>query len=123
MIGRLKRRREFLAAAGGQKTARAGFLLQALKRDDDDVARFGFTVSKHTAASAVERNRIRRRLKEAVRLIADKEAAAGHDYVVVGRRDTLREPFEKLKEDLAGALHRLSSEAWRKAPGTRKRSG
>lgn len=123
MVERLKKRREFLAAAGGRKTARPGFVLQARRRGDDDPARFGFTVSKRTAKSAVERNRIRRRLREAVRLVAESGAKAGHDYVVIGRPQALSEPFGKLKADLTGALMRVSSDARRETPATQKRSG
>ena len=68
MIERLKKRRDFLAAAKGSKAARRAFVLEARERGDDGPARFGFTVTKRTAKKAVERNRIRRRLREAVRL-------------------------------------------------------
>jgi ribonuclease P protein component len=52
----------------------------------------------------VERNRIRRRLKEAVRLDASDHARAGHDYVLVGRRSVLSASFGGLRAELAGAL-------------------
>jgi ribonuclease P protein component len=104
MIERLKRRRDFLAAAKGSKAPRRGFVLEARRRDDDGAPRFGFTVSKRTAKKAVERNRIRRRLKEAVRLAAPGRARPGCDYVVVGRRSALTESFAALTADLAGAL-------------------
>ncbi len=104
MIGRLKKRRDFLAAAKGSKAQRRSFVLEARCRGDDAAPRFGFTVSKRTAKKAVERNRIRRRLKEAVRLAAPGRARSGCDYVVVGRRSALSESFAALKAELAGAL-------------------
>jgi ribonuclease P protein component len=103
MIGRLKKRRDFLAAAQGPKAARRAFVLEARARGDENPPRFGFTVTKRVAKKAVERNRIRRRLKEAVRLDAEG-AKAGHDYVLVGRRKALSEPFTDLKAALAEAL-------------------
>ncbi len=66
MPERLKKRRDFLAAAKGHRAARRAFVLEARSREDADGPRFGFTVSKRTATKAVERNRIRRRLREAV---------------------------------------------------------
>ena len=66
MPERLKKRRDFLAAAKGHRAARRAFVLEARAREDEGSPRFGFTVSKRTAAKAVERNRIRRRLREAV---------------------------------------------------------
>ena len=54
--------------------------------------RFGFTVSKKVG-NAVERNRVRRRLREIVRLSAANRLRTGHDYVLVGRRAALDLPF------------------------------
>jgi ribonuclease P protein component len=108
MIERLRKRRDFLATAKGKKAARRAFVLEVRQREDADPPRFGFTVSKRTAKSAVERNRIRRRLKEAVRLASRDRAFAGHDYVVVGRRSALNEPFGNLRADIASALHQVT---------------
>ena len=111
MIERLKRRRDFVAASKGRKTGSRAFLLEALRREDDAPARFGFTVSKRTAKSAVERNRIRRRLREATRLTAPEHARPGQDYVLVGRRAALTETFAGLKCALAAALTEASGDA------------
>ena len=122
MIGRLKKRRDFLAAAKGRKAARRAFVLEARRRDDDGPPRFGFTVSKRVAKKAVERNRIRRRLKEAVRLTAPGRARPGCDYVVVGRRSALNEDFAALEAELAAALaeasRRLHLRRQDEAPGS-----
>ena len=111
MFERLKKRRDFLAAAKGRKVARRAFSLEKRGRDDSGPARFGFTISKRVSRKAVERNRIRRRLKEAVRLVAADCAQPGHDYVLVGRRAALTESFAGMAADLAGALqcHAASS--------------
>jgi ribonuclease P protein component len=57
----------------------------------------------------VERNRIRRRLKEAVRLASPEHALPGHDYVVIGRRSALDEPFGSLRTEIASALEQASA--------------
>ncbi len=75
------------------------FLLEVLTRGDDDMPRVGFTVTKKMG-NAVARNRIRRRLKEAVRLAAARDMAPGHDYVIVGRDDVLAAPFARLTDEL-----------------------
>src|SRR5262249_1397214 len=104
---RLRQRADFLAAARESRVATAGFVLQSRKRDDDGgPVRVGFTVSKKVG-SAVERNRVRRRLREIVRLSAEAELRSGHDYVLIGRRAALSLPFERLNEDFKGALRRL----------------
>jgi ribonuclease P protein component len=101
---RLKRRRDFLATAKGRKAPRRAFVLEARGRDDDNPPRVGFTVSKRVAKSAVERNRIRRRLKEIVRRAGNGGVCAGFDYVVVGRRAALGESFADMTAALQDAL-------------------
>jgi ribonuclease P protein component len=103
---RLKRRRDFLAAAAGAKVSTAGFVVQEHPRGDDGPVRVGFTVSKKVGG-AVERNRVRRRLREIVRLSAARNLNVGSDYVLVGRRAALEMSFSRLAEDFAGAVSRL----------------
>jgi ribonuclease P protein component len=102
---RLKQRADFIAAAGGTKVPAAAFVLQARKRADQGPVRFGFTVSKKVG-NAVERNRVRRRLKEIVRLSDPNRMHSGHDYVLVGRRAALKLPFDRITKDFEGALRR-----------------
>lgn len=101
---RLKKRAQFLKAARGKKIARRGFVLQAVPVADP-VPGVGYTVTKKTG-NAPERNRIKRRLREAVRATSDR-FVAGHDYVLIGRRESLTEPFGALTQELGKALQRV----------------
>lgn len=103
---RLRQRADFLAAAGGVKVPSSGFVLQARDRNDKDPARIGFTVSRKVG-NAVERNRVRRRLRELVRLKSGDALRAGHDYVLVGRRAALSTAFSDLAADYDRAITRL----------------
>jgi len=103
---RLKQRADFLAAAAGIKVSASAFVLQARKRMDDGPARLGFTVSKKVG-NAVERNRVRRRLREIARLSDAKRMRSGHDYVLIGRRAALQLPFARIAQDFEGALRRV----------------
>jgi ribonuclease P protein component len=103
---RLRQRADFLAAAGGTKVPLVAFVLQAHRRPDGGPARCGFTVTKKVG-NAVERNRIRRRLREIVRLTDADAMRAGHDYVLIGRRAALRLPFARMAQDFEGALQRV----------------
>jgi ribonuclease P protein component len=99
-VGRLKNRPQFLAVRAGEKRKGKYFLLEVLKRaDSEGEARVGFTVTKKHG-NAVERNRMRRRLKEAVRTDVCFAMQPGHDYVIVARRDVLAAPFNGLKSAL-----------------------
>ena len=103
---RLKQRADFLAAASGNKVPAAGFVLQARQRGDEGAVRIGFTVSKKVG-NAVERNRVRRRLREIVRLASASWMRSGHDYVLIGRRAALQLPFSRMTQDFQGALRRV----------------
>jgi ribonuclease P protein component len=102
---RLRQRADFLAAATGTKVPATAFVLQARQRTDTGPPRCGFTVSKKIG-NAVERNRVRRRLREIVRLSGPERMHAGHDYVLIGRRAALKLPFARMTQDFEGALRR-----------------
>ena len=70
---------------------------------DDVLPRFGFTVTKRMG-SAVQRNRIKRRFREAVRQVAPAHAKAGFDYVLIARHSTAEAAFANLLADLKVAL-------------------
>jgi ribonuclease P protein component len=80
-----------------------GLVLQALRRDDTSPARLGFTVTKKIG-NAVIRNRTRRRLKEAARLVLAERPVAGVDLVLIGRAGTAGRGFGELQEDIRKAL-------------------
>ena len=107
---RLRQRADFVAAATGAKAPTAAFVLQARKRGDSGPIRVGFTVTKKVG-SAVERNRVRRRLKAVVSRSAAGRMCPGYDYVLIGRRATLELPFDRLVEEFNGALRRLEMTA------------
>ena len=103
---RLRKRADFLSAAAGSRTPAPAFVLQARERADTGPPRVGFTVSKKVG-NAVERNRVRRRLREIVRVAGSNRIRTGHDYVLIGRRAALSAPFARIVEDFEGALRRV----------------
>ncbi|HEY1979443.1 MAG TPA: ribonuclease P protein component [Xanthobacteraceae bacterium] len=126
---RLKRRTDFRAAAQGARAPTKAFVLQARKRGGADdgrtpppAPRLGFTVSRQVG-NAVERNRVKRRLREAVRLSADDKFCAGHDYVLIGRRTALALAFGDMLHDLDAALRRVHGQICDQVPTDAARTG
>lgn len=108
-LGRLTRRADFLRVRRGRSWRTPSLVLQSRTSPDsrkEPCARFGFTASKRLGA-ATKRNRARRRLKEAVRLIAGCHARPGYDYVVIARQAVLSRPFGEIQEELRTALRRV----------------
>lgn len=79
--------------------------MEVLERGDDAPPRFGLTVTKKTG-HAVIRNRIRRRLREAIRTHAADDMSSGNDYVIVGRADILEASFDRLKAELSRRMRK-----------------
>jgi ribonuclease P protein component len=119
---RLLRRQDFLAAARGQSRAAQGAVVQVRSREDDNAPRVGFTVTRKLGG-AVQRNRIRRRLKEAVRIGATGCFRTGHDYVIVGRSGTAGRPFAKLIDDIISAVDYLHGPGAKEGPAAGGRGG
>ena len=109
-IVRLKKRPDFLAAAKGANCARGAVVAQARHRGDaSPLIRIGFTATRRIGG-AVVRNRAKRRLREAARLIAPLHALAGCDYVFIARGGTASRPWTPLLDDMKNALIRLAAD-------------
>ncbi|MEO5806280.1 ribonuclease P protein component [Devosia sp.] len=120
-LRRLKQRSQFLKAARGNRAGRPAFGLQAIAADEA-IPGVGFTVTKKIGNSP-ERNRIKRRLRAAVTMCAS-DFVSGHDYVLVGRREALSEPFARLVKDVSHAIAKVHTAKPSSArPGATSASG
>lgn len=103
-IERLRARREFLHVAAGFSERRKLVVVQARRRAEPrNAAGAGFTATRKVGGSVI-RNRARRRLREAVRLILPLHGVAGADYVFIARQDTGAAPWGRLLDDVEIAL-------------------
>ncbi len=109
-IVRLKQRHEFLAtAASGKRWVAPAFVLQvAPRRFQPQLYHIGlgFTASKRVG-NAVQRNRAKRRLREASRQVLPGAAEVGCDYVLIARSAVLTCSFQELMNDLTKAFKRV----------------
>jgi ribonuclease P protein component len=125
-LTRLRRRKDFLRASetGARFSARLFTLQMAGQGGPGEAAsageaRFGFTVTKKVAG-AVGRNRIRRRLKEALRVSGDLGARPGRDYVFVARRGALDAPFADIVTQMAEGFARIDERSAAKVRRNKK---
>ncbi|MBQ3326060.1 ribonuclease P protein component [Candidatus Saccharibacteria bacterium] len=81
------------------KTIRGAVISLVYNDNSKGFTRFAVVVSKKVEKTAVGRNRIRRRMYEAIRLITkDNDRFSKRDYIfVVYKKDVLTMDFEELK--------------------------
>ena len=106
-IERLKTRAQFLAAAKGRSVSKGAVVVQTLPREDQASIRAGFTATRKIGG-AVVRNRAKRRLREAARLLLPLHGRAGRDYVFIARGGTASRPWARLLDDVKSALISLA---------------
>jgi ribonuclease P protein component len=107
-LGRLTRRAEFQRVARGRRCLAESFTLQSRQRERTEAEsvsgpRVGLTVTRNVGG-AVERNRVKRRLKEALKAAQPLEAEGDHDYVLMARREALGRRFAALVDDVRAAF-------------------
>ena len=109
VIERIQKRSDFLAAARASSYAKGAVVMQARDRaDDSPVIRVGFTATRKIGG-AVVRNRAKRRLREAARLLTPLHGRAGCDYVFIARMGTADRDWDRLLDDVKSALTRLAT--------------
>ncbi len=89
----------------GRNVSCKNMVVYAWKNRQKTVNRLGLTVSTKLGC-AVVRNRIRRRLREAYRLLED-ELCVGYDIIIVARASCESADFQQLKSNMREALDKL----------------
>jgi ribonuclease P protein component len=111
---RLKRRSDFLRLRDtGRKWVAPTVIVQIGKGEGENV-RVGLTATKKTG-NAVMRNKIKRRLREAIKIVF-ADGIAPTDIVLIGRTETATCPFAALVKDLRWCLKRLEGSHDEKNP-------
>ncbi|MEZ5823821.1 MAG: ribonuclease P protein component [Geminicoccaceae bacterium] len=109
---RLRKRSEFLRAARGRKFVAKPVVLQSVERrgvpgsSPENEIGVGFTATRRLG-NAVERNRAKRRMREAARLVMPSLAEPGNDFVLIARGPILTCSFDQIIHSLEEGLRRL----------------
>ena len=113
-LGMLKKRSEFLYVRDGFYSAKGGVVVQMREKPAGDgigpKIRMGFTATKKIG-NAVIRNRAKRRLREAARMLLPEFGLPGYDYVLIARNTTTARNWTDLLDDTRKALITLSHRA------------
>jgi len=87
----------------GEVYQSANFGIARIKRGDNESSRFGFVVSSKIAKDAVDRNRFRRAMSEAVR-IASIDLVNGFDVVFLAKTSIVRVPTSEIMKEVRFSL-------------------
>ena len=96
-LGRLRKGREFDRVYSEGTVIGGPLFVLRVCQSEVSGSRWGFAVGKKLAPRAVVRNRVRRRLREAARLVS---FPGGHDYVVTARPRLLDATFSEIVRQL-----------------------
>lgn len=109
----LKKRKDFLrVACKGERVITSTLVLQAAQTlsAPTDASYVGYTTTKKIGKAHI-RNRARRRMRAAVRLLFPSLAQPQMSYVLIGRYNTADCAFSKLCKDLTYALKKISAQS------------
>lgn len=111
---RLKKKKDFEAVFKNSKTFKEGFLILKIAENNTKEDRFGFMVSQKVSKKATIRNKIKRRLREIIRLkiknsamFVKKEAKKnGKDIILVSLSGIEKKNFSETEETATKLLEK-----------------
>ena len=101
-VRRIRKRSEYLRVQRAHRGTRSPHFIVILAPGPEAECRLGVTVSRKVG-SAVERNRVKRRVREFFRLHRTKLQPA-HDLLIIARAGADKLSFEDVESELAGTL-------------------
>lgn len=102
---RLKKDKDFKEVFKRGKKLGLSFFVLSYAKTNLNESRFGFVVSNKVSKKAVVRQKIKRRLREVIRLLLDK-IKPGYDVVIISAPEIKDKTYEEISEGLRKALRK-----------------
>ena len=106
-INRLTKKKDFDAVFKEGKIVKSGFLLFKTAKNHLKESRFGFIVSKKVSSKATVRNKIKRRLREAV-FTKLKDIKNPQDVIIIALAGIEKKEFSEIQETINNYLQKLN---------------
>ena len=107
-INRLQKRGDFeLLRQKGKFEGGPLFGISWLKNDDEEVNRFGFIISKKISKRAVDRNKIKRWLSEAVKKNLEEVKDKGLKVVFLVKKTVMGKKVEEVETEAVKMLQKI----------------
>jgi len=104
---KLKKDNDFKKVFKHGKNYQQEFIKIKILKNDSDYNRFGFIVGLKISKKAVERNRIKRRLEEIVRLKL-KQIRPGFDIVVLVNQEITEKNYQAMEKTLVSLFKKVN---------------
>jgi ribonuclease P protein component len=104
---RIKKKKDFELIFKNSKNFKNNFFILKIAKNDLGVNRFGFVISKKVSKKAVIRNKIRRRLSEAVK-VEINNIKAGMDLILIVLPGAEKKDFYEIKEAVKNAFVKIN---------------
>lgn len=108
MKGKINKKKDFDNIFKKGKSAKGSFLILRYIKNDKNIDRTAFLVSKKVSSKAVIRNKIRRRIQESVK-ISLKDKVMEMDFVFVALPKTKDKNFAEVKEEVLNLVKKATT--------------
>lgn len=105
-INRLTKKKDFEAVFKNGYPLNGDIIFLKFLKNNLDFSRFGFIVSGKVSKKAVIRNKIKRRLREIIRLKI-KDIKNGFDIIIIAKFAIIDKEYQEIKEVLNKILNKI----------------
>jgi len=105
---RLKKKKDFEKVFREGKSVKGPTTYFRILKTKEPSPRIGFIVSKKVSLKAVERNKIRRRLRESVREVLDT-LKGGLDIIIIASPRIKKSSFDEIREEIEKGFKNINN--------------